>query len=187
MKTFLVSAIAAMAFLYHASAQAPLQPGSVKITRIDPSGVKTPEYTIQGGPQKRSKVGTWLEIEVEFETKGEQIAELKFDYMVAIENKLVTGTVSHVLIPGGKDHFSVMYIAPRTLEKLTGGKPLTSASVQNVWISVSSPDGVQLDGKGSPKNGPPPNVARMPGLLNKMETPFAPLFFDRYEAIKPTK
>jgi len=47
---------------------------------------------------------------------------------------------------------------------------------------------VTIDGKGSPKNTPPPNLPRFPGMvLNKMETPFAPLFFDRYEAIKATR
>jgi len=185
MKTFLVSAIAMVALVYQTNGQAPLGPGAVVISKIEPAAVKTPEFNVTGGPQKRSKVGTWLEIEVEFETKVEEIAELKFEYMVAIENKLLTGTVSHINIPKGRDHYSVMYIAPRTLEKLTGGKPLTAGSVQNVWVTVSSADGVELDKKAAPKNMAVPNAPRLPGLiLNKQETPFAPLFFDRYEAIK---
>jgi len=33
-----------------------------------------------------------------------------------------------------------------------------------------------------------PNLPHLAGLvLNKMETPFAPLYFDRYEAIKMSK
>jgi hypothetical protein len=185
MKYFLIPLLVAGAFVYHAAAQAPLGPGAVAISKIEPAGVKTPEYSITGGPQKRSKVQTWLEIEVEFETKPEDIGELKFDYMVAIDKTLVTGSVTHVSIPKGRDHFSVMYIAPRTLEKIIGsGKTLTAANIGNVWITISTPDGVKLVEKGYPKDAPPPNAARMAGLLNKQETPFAPLFFDRYEAVK---
>jgi hypothetical protein len=186
MKTLLVSAITALAFVYHASAQVPIGPGAVKIGKIEPSGIKSPEYQIQGGPQKRSKVGTWLEVEVEFETKPEDIDELTFAYTVMVENKLLDGSVTHVNIPAGKDHYSVVYIAPRALEKLTGGKPLTGASIQNVWVIVNR-QGQVLDQKAL-KPGAIPNLPHVPGMiLNKTETPFAPLFYDRYEAIKATR
>ena len=66
MKTFLVSAIAALAFLYqpqaYGQAAAAIGPTSIKLGKISPEGVKSPEYQITGGPQKRSKVGTWLEV-----------------------------------------------------------------------------------------------------------------------------
>jgi hypothetical protein len=183
MKSFLIPLLVAGAFVYHAAAQAPVGPGSVSISKLEPSGVKTPEFNVTGGPQKRSKIGTWLEFEVEFETKAEEIAELKFDYIAQVENRLITGSVTHINIPKGRDHYSVMYVAPRTLEKLTGGKPITSGSIQNLWVTVSTTDGVELDKKAL-KNQPIPNLPRSPGLLNKQETPFAPLFFDRYEAVK---
>ena len=189
MKTFLVSAVAALAFLYQPSAHAqapaaPVTPASIKLGKVMPEGVKSPEYQIVGGPQKRSKIGTWLEIEVEYETKADEIPELKFDYVVAIENKLATGSVTYIAIPKGRDHFAVMYIAPRALEKLTDGKQFNAGSLQNVWVTVSTGDGVKL-GETALKPGPIPNVGRIAGLiLNKNETPFAPLFYDRYEAIK---
>jgi hypothetical protein len=79
-----------------------------------------------------------------------------------------------------------MYVSPRTLEKLSGGKPLSPASIENVWVVVTK-QGQELD-KASFKPGPIPNLPHLPGLvLNKMETPFAPLFFDRYEAIKTSR
>src|SRR5688572_24470860 len=180
MKIFLIPLILVGAFVSYASAQAPaLAPGAVIITKIEPSAPPTPEFQVTGGAPKRSKLQKWLEIEVEFETKLEETAEIKFDYMVQVEKTLVTGTVTHINIPKGKDHYSVMYITPRTLEKIIGpGKTLTSAAIGNVWITISSPDGVTLHAKGYPKDAPPPNAPRMPGLLNKMETPFAPLYFD---------
>lgn len=186
MKTLLVSAIAAMAFVYQASAQVAVGPGAVKISKIEPAGVKTPEFNITGGPQKRSKTGTWLEVEVEFETKVPEIDELTFAYTIMVENKLLTGSVTHINIPDGRDHYSVVYVAPRSLEKLTGGKPLTPAGVQNVWVTVSR-QGQVLD-MSALKKVAIPNLPQTAGLvLNKMETPFAPLFFDRYEAVKAAR
>jgi hypothetical protein len=189
MKTFLVSAIAALAIVYHPQAYgqaAPaIGPTSIKLGKIEPAGVKTPEYQITGGPQKRSKIGTWLEVEVEFETKVEEVDELTFNYMVQIEGKLLVGNVTHVNIPGGKDHFSVVYISPRSLEKLVGNKPLTGASIQNVWVTVTR-QGQNL-AAAAMKPGNPPNLPQTTGMiLNKSETPFAPLFYDRYEAVKAT-
>jgi hypothetical protein len=187
MKYFLLPLLLATVFVYHAPAQAPgLTQGMVIITKIEPSAVNTPEFNITNGPQKRSKSLKWLEFEVEFETKVDDIPELKFDYVAQVDNKLVTGTVSHINIPKGKEHYSVMYIAPRTLEKLTGGKALTSASIQNLWVTISSADGVKLDEKAI-KMVPIPNLPRGAGLLNKQETPFAPLFFDRYEAVRTSR
>ena len=186
MKTLITSAILAVALVYQASAQAPVGPGSVKISKVMPAVVKTPEITFQGGVQKRSKPGDWLEIEVEFEVKPEEIDELTFTYTVGIENRLLDGQVTHVNIPKGRDRYSVMYVAPRALEKLTGGKPLTAGSIQNVWVSISR-QGQVLEQQGF-KPGAIPNLPHTAGLvLNKNETPFAPLFFDRYEAIKANR
>lgn len=186
MKTFLVPAIALLAIVYQPSVQAQA-PIAVKIEKIEPAAIKTPEYNVTGGPQKRSTIGTWLEVEVEFETKGGEADELMFNYYVAVENKLIVGSVTHVAIPEGKKHYSVCYIAPRSLEKLTGGKPLTSASIQNVWVTVSR-SGQVLDKASAPKKMELPNLPQLQGMiLNKSETPFAPLFFDRYEAVKVTR
>lgn len=184
MKILSLSACVAFAFAIHASAQVPVGPGAIKVGKVQPAIVKTPDYSLKIGPEKRSKVGDWLEIEVEFETKAEEIDELTFAYTVMFENKLLDGTVTHVNIPKGREHFSVMYISPRALEKLTGGKAVTAGSIQNVWVVVSK-QGQVLD-QAAMKNQAIPNLPHINGLiLNKMETPFAPLFFDRYEAIKP--
>jgi len=167
-------------------------PGSVKITKVEIAGVKTPEYQIVGGPQKRSKTGTWLEIEVAFETKVEDIDELTFNYNVLIEKSLLDGSVTHVNIPKGTEHYSVMYISPRALEKLVGGKPFTAASIGNAWITVSRQgqvlDAPAANAKAAYKPTAMPNLPHLAGLLlNKNETPFAPLFYDRYEAIRAAR
>ena len=66
----------------------------------------------------------------------EEIDELKFKYTVLIEKTLLDGEVTHVNIPAGREHYSVMYVPPRTLLKFTGGRPLTAASIGNIWVSI---------------------------------------------------
>jgi hypothetical protein len=187
MKAFVFSIAALFAISCVADAQTPVGPGSVKLGKVQPSVVKTPEFQLTSGPQKRSKSKDWLEVEVEFETQPEMIDELTFKYTIAIEGKLLDGEVTHVSIPKGKDHFSVMYVSPSALAKLTGNKPLTGASIENVWVDVLH-QGQKLAPTANYKPGAPKNVPHLTGMvLNKDQTPFAPLFYDRYEAIKSAR
>ena len=187
MKTLLTFAALGLAFVYQAGAQAPqVGPGSVKLGKVSPAVVKTPEFQIVGGQNKRSKNGNWLEVEVEFATAPEEIDELTFNFVIGVEKKLLDGTVTHITIPKDREHFTVMYVAPRVLDKLTGGKPLTSGSIDNVWVTVTH-QGQLLDSAAF-HPGPIPNLPHLSGMvLNKNETPFAPLYFDRYEAIKANR
>jgi hypothetical protein len=183
---FFFSALAVLCLsAFGANAQGVVRIGDVKITKVSPSAPKTPDFQFSGTP-KRSKIGQWLEVEVEFETKPEDIEELTFRYTILIEKKLLDGEVTHVNIPKGREHYSVMYVAPRTLEKLMDGKALTASSIENVWVEVSKQG--QVLHKESFKQGNPPNLPHIQGMvLNKVETPFAPLYFDRYEAVKHQK
>lgn len=187
MKYLALTLASVIALPMAALAQAPLSPASIKLGKIAPEVVKTPEFSLSSGPQKRTgRAGNWLEIEVDYETKAEEIPELTFRFTAAIEGKLVVGEVTYVNISKGRDHFAVMYISPKSLDKLTGGKPLTGSSIQNVWVSVEN-SGQEL-GVVAWKPQNIPNMPKLPGfLLNKNQTPFAPLFYDRYEEIKPTR
>jgi len=185
MKTFLFSLVAIAALSISASAQAPVGPGAVKLNKPQPAVIKSPDYQINGGPQKRTVFGSWLEVEVEYTTLPEMIDELTFKYTILIQNTLLDGEVTYVNIPAGRDHFAVMYVPPRALLKLTGGRPLTNASIENVWVQVTK-QGQILDQTSFRGAGQIPNLQHAAGLvLNKNETPFAPLYYDRYEAIKP--
>jgi len=183
MKILFLSILAVGALAAEAAAQVSVQPGDVKLGKIEPQGIQSPQYQIIGGPQRRSTIRTWLEVEVAYETKAEDIDELTFQFMIMVDNVICDGSVTYINIPKGRDHYAVMYIAPRTLERLTGGKPFTSGDLQNVWLAVSR-QGQVLDNLAF-KPAQPPNLPHQAGLvLNKSETPFAPLFYDRYEAIK---
>ena len=167
-----------------AVAQVPLRAGDVKLERIYPAVVKTPEYSYTGGAQKRSRLGDWLEVEVEYETKAELIDELTFNYKILINGKLLTGEVTHISIPRGREHFSVAYVAPRALEGVMAGKQLTAAAIQGIWVDCAR-QGQILSTVSTVKTAVP-NLPQVPGLvLNKSQTPFSILYWDRYEALKP--
>ncbi len=157
----------------------------MKLAKVQPEVVKTPEYQIVGGQNKRFKNREWLEVEVGYETKLEEIDELTFKFTLLFEKHLLDGEVTYVNIPKDREHYAVMYVPPRALEKLTGGKPITPANIENVWVEVLH-QGQTLD-KQAFKPAQIPNVQHTTGLiLNKDQAaPFAPLYYDRYEAIKP--
>lgn len=185
MKTPALSLLAITALGLHAFAQAPVGPGSVKLGKVQPAVVKTPEFSLSSGPTKRSKNADWLEVEIEYETKMD-IDELTFKYTLQIEGKLLDGEVSYVAVSKDREHYAVMYVSPKAIKQLTGGKALTGASIENVWVEVTR-QGQKLDPlTASFKPGVPKNVAHVAGfVLRKDQTPFAPLFYDRYEEIKP--
>lgn len=180
----LATALAAMlALTLTAPAQAPVGPGSIKLGKLTVEAPTSPEYSVSGGPTKRSKNERWLEFEVAYDTVPEEIDELTFRFTALVEKKLLTGEVTYINILKGRDHYAVMYVSPKGIARLTGGRPLSSAGIENVWVEVSRQG--QVLAKESFKPGNPPNVAQVAGLvLKKDDTPFGPLFYDRYEAIK---
>ncbi len=172
---------------YHAQAQGG-RLGKVEIVKISPSFVATPEYEFQGDRKRTpSRPGKWLEVEVEFSSESEFREELTFTYYILFNKKLLVGDVTHINIPAGKSLFSVVYVSPRSIERIMEGKPVTANSIENIGIEVTSQG--RLEASKS-------FVDKMRGewwkqfqqvrgmVVNKNETPFAPLYWDRYEAIR---
>jgi hypothetical protein len=177
---FLLAATAA--FAVNAQAQVPLSPASIKLGKVEISAPSTPEYQVTGGQNKRFKTKNWLEFEIGYETKVDEIDELTFKFTALVEGKLLDGEVTYVNISKG-DHYAVAYISPKSLEKLTGGKTFTSAGLGNVWVEVNRQG--QVLAREALKGSNQPNVPRVTGMIvNKSQTPFAPLYYDRYEEIK---
>lgn len=164
---------------------------NVKIEKIQPAVTGTPEFTVSNTTAKRSTAQKWLEIEVEFAVEGvEMVDELTFKFDVLISGKLYNGEVTHVNIPKGRDRYTIMYISPRNLDRITGGKPLNAGMIENVWITISKQGQALAISSMKDKNSKAvPNLPQFPGLLTpKAETPFSVLWTDRYEAVKlPTR
>src|SRR5690606_17073462 len=106
---------------------------------------------------------------------------------ILVNKTLFVGETTHVNIAKGRDRRSVMYIAPNTLERLMGGKPFNASAIENVGVELLKQG--QLVAVQSLKDARGPWWQQFPQttgyVLNKNDTPFAPLYWDRYEAIKP--
>ena len=174
------------------------------ITQVTPELVTTPEYSFNFGPKNKkvAKNKEWLEIEVTFDWQPKAkeprfLDELTVNYYVLLsdnrdpkKNTLLTGSVTHTAIPQEKGMKSVMYVSPRTLERFFEGKtPTTAASaVFNVGVTLTQQG--QLVAESSWKGDSRSRqwwtgFQQVSGyVLNKNETPFAPLAWDYYEAIK---
>ncbi len=163
--------------------------GVVVIKNINVSTPNTPEYTLVGGEEKRFDIKKWLEIEVEFSSTAPVTPELLFKYYVLMNGTLLTGEVNHVDIAAGQSLFSVMYVSPRACASLLKGQPLNNATVQNIAVQILRPGIGQPVAEKQLKPGPPfyTTLQQVPGLLvNKNHSPFAPLYWDHFEAIKST-
>lgn len=183
--SFLFALGAAASLTVTASAQVPVVvgPQNIKVNKIQPAVLSTPEFSVNI-PNKRSESLKWLELEVEFEIdKVEIVDELTFRYTVYLNGKLYTGEVTHVNIPKGNNRYSVMYMSPRSLDRATGGKALNQGMIENVSVVVEK-QGQKLAEK-TLTNKPMPNLQQLPGfLVQKSETPYQVLWWDRYEAVK---
>ncbi|MCX6980365.1 MAG: hypothetical protein NTV08_06390 [Verrucomicrobia bacterium] len=161
---------------------------NVKIEKIQPAVVPTPDFVLKSAESKRSQPQKWLEVEVEFAVEGVEIVdELTFKFDVLLNGKLCPGEITHINIPKGRDRYTIMYVSPRNLERISDGHPLTPAMIQNAWVTILRQGQVLAVSAMKDKTKPVPNMPLTPGMLSpKADTPFAPLWSDRYEAVKPT-
>lgn len=191
MNKFTVLTAALMVAVVSASAQVARR-GDFQISQVSSSFVRTPDIQFQGDTRRTPPAQKWLELEVGFESRAEFTDELTVKYYVLLAGgKLLNGEVTHINVPKGRELFSVMYVPPRFLERLLEGKALTTSAVENVGIQILAKG--QLVAEKSQKElgmkwWESPRLQGVSGmLLNKSETPFAPLFWDRYEMIKPAR
>ncbi len=85
-----------------------------QITKITKNLISTPQFTYGGGEQHpTNQRDRWLEVEVEFAAAPTLTDELTFKYYVLFNGNLLTGEVTHVNIPAGRERRSVMYVLPR--------------------------------------------------------------------------
>ena len=158
-----------------------------RVTRISRDLVPNPEYNYSGtvtfpvnGRER------WLAVEVEFSAAPEFTDELTLKYFILLGGKLLTGEVTHVNILGGRELRSVMYIPPHALAHVLGNRALTVNAVENIAVQLLQQGAVK--GEQSLTRSRPQWFTTVPAVtglvVNKNETPFAPLYWDRYEQIK---
>src|SRR5213075_2775447 len=158
-----------------------------QITKITKNLISTPEFNYGGGGQYRiNQRDRWLEVEVEFVAAPDWTDELTFKYYILFNGNLLTGEVTHLNIPAGREKRSVTYVPPRALARFANNRPITENSCQNIAVQIVQQG--TLKHEASLAKAPPQWYSAMPQvsglLLTKDQTPFAPLYWDRYEQIK---
>ncbi|HYR22145.1 MAG TPA: Amuc_1102 family pilus-like protein [Chthoniobacterales bacterium] len=154
-----------------------------QITKIFKNLIPTPDYGI--GQYRPAANERWLEVEVEFISALERTDELTLKYYVLFNGRLLTGEVTHTNISAGLNR-SVMYVLPVALARFAGNKPVLPNIFQNVAVQIVQ--GGAVKDELSLARAPSQWFAALPPIsgfvLNKNETPFAPLYWDRYAQIK---
>lgn len=167
---------------------AQVRPGAdFQLTKITKNLISTPQFSYTGAEQfAANQRERWLEVEVEFTAAPGFTDELTFKYFILLGGKLLTGEVTHVNIPAGRENRSVMYVSPRTLARFMGNRALGPNAIQNIAVQLVQQGAVKDEL--SITRAEPQWYAALPQVagfvLNKNETPFAPLYWDRYEQIK---
>ena len=161
-----------------------------QLLRIAPNFISSPQFTYTGAQQYVADLRErWLEVEVTLAAAPEFSDELTVKYFILFNGKLLTGEVTHTNIPAGRENRSVIYVTPKTLQRLMLGRTVTNAALQNITVQLLQQRGIKDEM--TLTRAPVQWYAAMPqtaGLtLNKNETPFAPLYWDRYLQIKTAR
>jgi hypothetical protein len=188
-RTILISVTILSAIVTTAMAQ-PRGAVDFQLLKINTNIISSPQFTYTGAEQfQADQRERWLEVEVTFACAPEFTDELTLKYFILVNGKLLTGEVTHVNIPAGRDNRSVMYVTPKTLQRLMLGRTVTNNALQNAAVQLMQQgalkDEISAQRAAAQWYATLPQVAGL--VLNKNETPFAPLYWDRYCQIKTAR
>jgi len=156
------------------------------ITKITPTLESTPEI---GGNKRRGGNGNddkWLAVEVDFRADVDYAEEVTFNYYVLLLQKCYVGETTYSDVYKGRELHSVMYISPKALKKLTGGKGNPLSFLDNITVVISSKgQDVAVRSLKEIRGEWWKQVEGVKGIvLKKSETPFNYADWDYYEQIK---
>ncbi len=197
-KSLSISAFAALSVLSIVSAHGQ----AAKVVAQKPSFEDLPSPEFSGGKQKSFKPKDWLEIEASLkvslspEPKSKTCDRLTVKWYVAVKNPEKSGTfllltkdVDYVSIPLDEEVFVSVYLSPASVRSLTGSSKGGKQSVEFVGFEVLV-NGVKAaeetsKGKVGWWNAASTKISRSdsPPLLNKLETPFSNMWWDRYAEV----
>ena len=185
MKTFF--RVLPILFLLPLTAFSQARAQEFQITKITKNLITTPQIGYSGAQQYQSNQrDPWLEVEVTFASAPEVADDVTLKYYILVNGKLLTGEVIHTNIIAGKEHRSVMYVPPRALLRFNNNRTVTATTIENIAVQIvqqgTVKDEVSLNRAPAQWYSSIPAVSGF--VLNKNETPFAALYWDRYEQIK---
>jgi hypothetical protein len=161
----------------------------VEIKKIEVTSQKTPNFQAGDVTSKNvPKPKEWLEAEVSFSLESAPrdsvVPSLEFRYYVAVRGaegaKYLTGDVKHLNLVPERELFSVAYVSPATIGKITGDYSRVSAGDILVAVEVSHNGRVVAESSSGGPDGWWRGQTTEAGVLGKNKTPFALLWLDRY-------
>lgn len=160
----------------------------------------SPEFS--GGKQKSFKPKDWLEIETKLkvslapEPKSKTCERLLVKWYVLVKNPdragtmlLLTKDVEHVNVPLEEDIYCSVYLSPASINRLTGasrgGKKAVEAVGYEVLVNGEKVAADTTRYKVGWWNAASDKISRSDSvpLLNKSETPFSNMWWDRYAEV----
>jgi hypothetical protein len=154
--------------------------GTIAISKITPSLVPSPTYQLIG-PEKRFQPRNWFEIEVEFSVRKRVPDGAVFRFEVRIDGTLFTGDVAVAPLEKEDGLLTVAYISPNSFRRAFHGRGPNVDSALRVELTVVSGEetlggAIYENAKAFGQVGQRLEQTVRP----KSDTPFAPLFWDRY-------
>lgn len=199
LKSLTVAALAVLAAFSTESAFA--QASKVVADKITFEDLPSPQFS-GGGKDKSFKPKNWLEIETKLrislrpEPASKTLDRLTIKWYVAVKNPEKSGTmllltrdVDHVNVPLEEDIYCSVYISPSSLKRLTGSDRGGKSAIEYVGYEVLVAGEKKAEGtsKGTVGwwNVASDKISRTDAvpLLNKNETPFSNMWWDRYAEV----
>jgi len=193
-----VASVAVLSISLCTSANA--QAYKAEATKPTFDNLTSPDFNV--GKSKKFKPRDWLEIEASLklqmspEPLSKTAERITVKWYVAVQHPekkgaflLLTKDITHVNVPLNEEIFSSVYLSPASIMRLTGKDRAGKAVVEMVGYEVIA-NGLKIaeeTTKGKPGwwNSTSDKLSRSDTvpLLNKMETPFANMWWDRYAEI----
>ena len=203
MRTIQLAIISAFSFAALGVFSAPLanaQKYKVEADKPEFDDLRSPEFG--GGKNKAFKPKEWLEIEASFKVKmspeppSKTAERILVKWYVAVEHPdkkgaflLLTKDITYVNIPLGEELFTSVYLSPASVKRLTGYDRAGKKAVHLVGyeILVNGAKVAEESNKEKPGwwNSASNKISRSDTvpLLDKSETAFAHMWWDRYAEI----
>ena len=172
---------------------------AAKVIGEKPAFEDLPSPQFSGGKDKSFKPKDWLEIETKLkismapEPPSKTCEKITVKWYIAVKNPekpstmlLLTKTVDHVNVPLEEDIFCSVYLSPGSIKRLTGSDKGGKSAVEYVGyeVLVNGEKKVEETSKGTKGwwNTASEKISRSESvpLLNKSETPFSNMWWDRY-------
>jgi hypothetical protein len=198
-KFLLIALTGGVTALFPASALAQAAKATASKPTFD--DLQSPEFG-GAGARKAFKPRNWLEVEAKFqvamkpEPASKMAERVLVKWYVAVKNPEKAGTflllskeVQHANVPLSQDVYSSVYLSPASLQRLTGSDRAGKNAVEYVGYEIL----VNGTVVGEETSGGPAGwwktasekISRSESvpLLNKSQTPFSNMWWDRYAEI----